>query len=524
MRRVIFFILVMILIVFKGSPLYSAEETRLGETINQRLKSQFFCGYCHVLTYPKVIKKAHESWKRDEKHKNVSCAECHYPPERLDIKIREHERIPTTEKAALKKKTEWEFMKTELEVLSRLITIVNMEESTVRTKPRIDDRSCTTSKCHPTTGKGKEGEYWVKKLKFTEYERPDKTKAIVPFTHKAHYDKEKWVKGHELHCSTCHRRQSEQKHFDVSKESCFLCHFKNLELNEKRSKCSLCHEVPEKPLQKQFIELKIEVKLEEKEKPITHKSLEEAKVPCASCHAELVHGSGDVKEKECLECHERGKALEALKKENKKEIMHKSHVATQAADCFECHTVIQHKKVDFLDVARLNCKACHPDHHTYQKIIMAGEKRKGVSKTPALMFDVKTTCLGCHKEEKVIKGDMVVHGSAKTCAACHTERQEKMVKAWKEKIDEELKYAKGLEKEASEVIAKAEGRVSKEKLEKAKEMLKEGQESMRIVEYGGGVHNQKYSIMLLDIAMNNFEDLIDYLKNDNNLLSKGMIK
>ena len=31
------------------------------------------------------------------------------------------------------------------------------------------------------------------------------------------------------------------------------------------------------------------------------------------------------------------------------------------------------------------------------------------------------------------------------------------------------------------------------------------------VEFGGGVHNQKYSVMLLDNAMNNFEDAIDLL-------------
>jgi hypothetical protein len=42
-------------------------------------------------------------------------------------------------------------------------------------------------------------------------------------------------------------------------------------------------------------------------------------------------------------------------------------------------------------------------------------------------------------------------------------------------------------------------------------MLKEGREYMSLVEYGGGVHNKKYSVMLLDEAMNNFEDAIDLL-------------
>jgi hypothetical protein len=34
---------------------------------------------------------------------------------------------------------------------------------------------------------------------------------------------------------------------------------------------------------------------------------------------------------------------------------------------------------------------------------------------------------------------------------------------------------------------------------------------MNIVEYGGGVHNKKYSVILLDDAMNKFEDAIDLL-------------
>jgi hypothetical protein len=42
-------------------------------------------------------------------------------------------------------------------------------------------------------------------------------------------------------------------------------------------------------------------------------------------------------------------------------------------------------------------------------------------------------------------------------------------------------------------------------------MLEKGREYMQLVEFGGGVHNQKYSIMLLDEAMNNFEDAIDLL-------------
>jgi DNA integrity scanning protein DisA with diadenylate cyclase activity len=89
-----------------------------------------------------------------------------------------------------------------------------------------------------------------------------------------------------------------------------------------------------------------------------------------------------------------------------------------------------------------------------------------------------------------------------------------MVKEWKDKTGEELKVAKEIEKEALDTIESAKERVSKEKSGKATALLEKGQEALRIVEYGGGVHNKKYSIMLLDVAMNHFEDAIDLLSEE----------
>jgi hypothetical protein len=466
------------------------------------VKTQFFCGYCHVLSYPKVVKKAYLSWK-DSKHKDIGCVQCHYPPEQLQYEVPEHKKIPKDEKAA-SEKTAMEFMKTELEVLSRLITVLNMDSSVAQTKPRLDDRSCSTAKCHPQTGKGKEGEYWTKKIEVAEYEKEDKSKAVVTLTHEKHFDKEKWVEGQELHCTSCHQRESEGKHFEVNRDKCFLCHFKNLALNEKRAKCALCHEVPTAPLQKQKKE-----GAGEEEKPITHQSLEEAKVACESCHMHLVKGDGFVKKEHCLGCHDNGDHIE--KDLSNKKLMHEEHVAAQTAHCFNCHEPIQHKEADFLDVARVECAACHPDHHKFQKMLLIGEKRNGVPATPGLMYSVKTNCLTCHKEEKLVKGEKVAHGSGKACAACHTEKHLDMAKEWKDKTAEELKSAKEIEKEALDALKNAEGKASKEALKEAMAMITLGQENMNIVEYGGGVHNKKYSVILLDDAMNKFEDAIDLL-------------
>lgn len=470
------------------------------------LKPQFFCGYCHILTYPNVMKKAHALWKKG-KHKDVPCAQCHYPPDKYGIKIPEHERIPRDERGESKRKTEIEFMKTELEVLSRLVTNLNMEESTVVRKSKIDDRSCTTSKCHPTTGKSEKAAYWTKKLKYGEYEREDKSKGIISFVHEKHYDKEKWIKGDVLHCSSCHYRQTENNHFEVSKDSCILCHLGNNKFNEGLSKCSLCHEIPTKPLQKQK-KKKDETSKEKEEEPITHKKLEDKKVSCASCHAEVIKGTGQVHKSTCLTCHDNEKPI--MKEIGNLAVMHKAHVADQNARCFECHESIQHKRVDdYFKSTVENCTACHENSHFFQRKLLSGDAVKDVETTPGLMHDAKTNCLGCHI--KVVhndRGQQVKRAVAKACVDCHTERHEEMLKEWKDKIKEELGAVEKVEKEAMQAIEQAKGKVPENKYQKAHEMFSQGKQYLNIVRYGNGAHNKKYSIMLIDKAFNRFEDII----------------
>jgi nitrate/TMAO reductase-like tetraheme cytochrome c subunit len=398
-----------------------------------------FCGSCHMM------KRYYNSWASGT-HNKVKCIECHYSPSGGSYSFG-----------------------AKFKGLGQLYTYVSTyTKSTSARKPlSVNDSNCMTKDCHPGAKLDE------KKYVFGE-------KAL--YIHKTHF--ENTIEGQTLHCDSCHQHLSAGKHLEVPK-------------------CSLCHTIPTKPLQRQ------KKKVKPGEKPVTHQSLAEAKVDCQSCHYELVHGNGEIKEEECVNCHD---TPEILANADDMELLHQKHIEDQNARCFDCHRPIRHEQIEFLDPVREACFICHPHHHDYQKQLLLGKERQGIMNVPGLMYDVKTNCIGCHIEKRSIKGEKVLHGSAEACVDCHTEKHYGMLGEWKNKIKEELEYALEIEKDAEQAIMAAADKISMEKLNKAKGMLRKGQKNLRLVEYGGGVHNYKYSIVLLDSAMNNFEDLIDLLK------------
>ncbi len=476
---------------------------------------QFFCGYCHVLTYPGVVQKGYELWKKD-KHNKFGCVECHYPLQKAEMSN------PTT----VKKATETWKGHVPKNPPDRF-SYIPIGGETVKTRPRIPDANCMTARCH---GNPKDT-FKTKKIKFTEK---------VSFTHKPHLDKKNQIEGQKINCTSCHQHETDQKKFEVSKATCHLCHFKHVKFNEDRGKCELCHELPKKPIQTSG------------EKPITHQMLKKAKVTCSSCHIEVIQAAGGgqyeayfkggelrtalvlnagrIKKENCLACHDQTKVL---KKEITDELMHQKHVTVKNARCLDCHQPILHAKADLeqpdlfayassdlhapANQSKLpGCAVCHPQAHRYQRLLSAGLKRPGVSKTPDFMYKARTNCLGCHVEKTFnAKGQMVMKASAKTCVRCHTKDHKKMLKDWKKELIEEIKYSKEVEQEALKAFSKAKPKLSKLKSAEAEKMLQEGRETLNIVRFGNGVHNKKYSIMLIDAAIGRFEDMIDYIEKDN---------
>ena len=434
-----------------------------------------FCGTsCHIMKEPYL------SWQ-NSKHgeEGIACVTCHYAPgEKFTIRAK-------------------------FKGLGQLFTYLSTDEKEVRKRPHVDDRSCLQAGCHT------KDQYAQKVIKYTER---------VSFTHKIH--EEKTIEGQTLHCSTCHRHNpfaqrglAEGKHMEVSQESCFLCHFKNTEFAEGRATCSACHEIPDKPIvQLAKIENSEEISLEG---AINHKTLEEKKVPCVSCHLQIVKGNGVVKQEKCLNCHDNRDSI--MEQWNKKSLVHEEHVSAQTADCFNCHETIQHKNqtkdFDHLDVALADCRECHAEPHLHQRQLLAGIGGHGMEKPyPIKHFDVNVNCTGCHNEASYDeKGRKIKAATAETCVNCHTEKERVLIETWKNDVADFFIEARDIEKEALDALAAAKDQLSEATVQDALTLLKQGQENLRIVEAGGGVHNKKYSVSLIDVAIINFEDVIDML-------------
>ena len=467
-------------------------------------QSSFCGGSCHTMD------EQYAAWKNNKHHASKSkdgsqaeCIECHFLP---------------GEKHGLKAK---------LEGLRHLAAYLYDPKAHLPIRPVIQDGACLQSGCHSVD------KFQDKEIQFTEK---------VRFKHKVHFG-DKALAGQKLTCDTCHFKVTAEKHFEVPKDICFLCHLKlekptleqavmeqvtiggnavqeisfrqrpAIDFDQGASKCEICHTIPTKSLQGQ---LSAE---DSKVKAITHQTIKAAGVACEGCHFEVVKGHGEVNtgnvvSNGCLTCHNRSDEL--LSKAVDGKLMHDTHVATHKADCFDCHSVIEHKnRTDHLDFVREDCTLCHQDQHKYQKILLAGiPVAEGISAAPHLMYKVNTNCMGCHLKKKLNKGHAVRTGAPETCAACHTPEHKKMLIDWRKQIDRDVKGAQELELEAQEALKAAQQRgVAAETLAKAEEMIAAGQKFLEIVLIGNGVHNKKYAINILDEAFVNFEDTIDLLQN-----------
>lgn len=456
--------------------------------------SSEFCGTaCHTMD------EQYAAWKTNPHNaannaqgKQAECVDCHYGGETG--------------------------IRTQLVGLRHLAAYFVDKKAHLPIRAKILDQYCLN--CHP------KDEIQDKEVPFLDK---------IKFKHRAHFEKTIEGQGDHVYCDTCHVKRTKGKHFEVPKGICFTCHFNRKhpegeppldhraeliqikfgvsgnDFKEGRSKCTVCHDLPTKPLQQQL------TGDEPGKTPITHQTLDQNGAACEGCHVGIVRGRGALRREGCfLECH--NESPELVAKIDDLKLMHTEHVQGRRADCKDCHTPIEHGKPEkhYLDVIRNECKACHDENqHKYQRLLIAGTPIiEGDNPAPGLMDKVNTNCLGCHTEEKRPRGHKVMVGTGKSCAACHGPKQGEMLDDWKQAVDKEVSYTVEVETEAVEAIAAAEGKAAAEKLAEAKRLAAEGTKLLDVVRWGNGVHNKKYSISILDEAIGRFEDAMDLLSEE----------
>jgi predicted CXXCH cytochrome family protein len=312
-----------------------------------------FCVSCHIME-PYYV-----SWQ-ESSHHDVACIKCHFPP------------------------GAGEKVRGKMQGLVQLLKYVTATAAP-RLVAEIPDESCL--RCHDTR-------LLAGRVEFHG----------IPFDHGPHLTQDR--RGKKLRCTSCHSQIVQGAHMTVTTSTCFLCHFKDGQLNEGLGTCTRCHSIPEK----QF-DLGGGVMF-------THDLVYERGADCADCHSDLVRGNGAVPPERCTVCHNRQDDLRRIADH---EFLHQMHVTEHKIDCLDCHLEIQHS----LDPHRMenavsDCQSCHPNEHREQIHLLRGEGAKSVAIDRANMSVAGIACKTCHQESATsATGATLLKASTTVCLQCH---------------------------------------------------------------------------------------------------------
>jgi len=247
----------------------------------------FLVGSIVYTERPEFCKSCHlmvpyyDAWKNSP-HKDVNCLECHYEPNL---------------KAHFKGK------------IDGLVQMIDYITGRYSEKPvaNISDNACLKSGCHDLA------ELKKKKIMF---------KDKVKFSHQTHFvDHDELAPGVQLKCTSCHTWKTYDQHMAVDENNCLICHFKSVPVSKITSQCLSCH---------------TEVRQTE-----GHKEYMQNGVHCADCHTNIKTTDAPVLKQMCYFCHADNKKIN---KANDRELMHKSHIPKNSADCMNCHELIEQGK------------------------------------------------------------------------------------------------------------------------------------------------------------------------------------
>lgn len=474
--RRFWWVIVIVTFLFLGSAI------RISEYATSRAT---FCGSCHVM------ESYYDSWEHDIHSKEgVLCVDCHYAPGQK-----------TTIAAKLRG-------------LSQLSRYVAGAFGETRPRGHVSSASCATAACHPS------GSFETDELQLNSHISETNCDSIKPFTHEPHLGELDF--GATLQCATCHEHRAGKEHLATYKQACYLCHFNQKQFNTDRASCLSCHDVPD-----------VIIHETADANPITHQVLIDRGTSCVGCHRDVVHGGGEVFPERCRTCHDQPDMLKILpgsfgecehdtdeetsscttcNEAHEFELqMHKAHVEPQAANCFDCHLEISHKRVEQPLKENLNdCRSCH--HNTHDATLALLEGRSGVAHDaqiikPFLMGSVNAVCDSCHIVESMTELHATVdRADNESCSSCHGS-QYKAYDVAREVASREELEALELAKEARDVLEEAP--LSQSDLEVFTLSLDEADKTLEYVRAAGAMHNPKTASELLNGVMDVYEDTID---------------
>lgn len=316
-----------------------------------------FCNSCHNM------KPYYASWKNST-HKNVPCTDCHYEPGLLET------------------------FEGKFKAMSQVAKYVTGTEGT---KPwaEVSDYSCMRSGCHSKR-------LLSGRIKF----------GRVFFDHRHHLTELR--RGKKLRCTSCHSQVMVGSHMQVTKSTCFQCHFHKSKRTETKEDCNTCHGPPKEVIQVAS-------------QPFRHREYTERGVACNNCHSHITKGTGLVPKHRCQTCHN---AAKHLAKYSDVDFLHTFHVSRHKVGCYNCHSEIRHQLEPLPHKRERSCSPCHSAKHSAQLQVYMGRGARSVPEQPSRMYQTRVGCQGCHAcfpgaTKKDGGADRFCVAKSATCIHCH---------------------------------------------------------------------------------------------------------
>lgn len=403
-----------------------------------------FCGTCHY------VEPFIDEWQHSE-HAEVPCWKCHNRTSFGDA-YRQHSQ--------------------------NLLNGIKYVTGTFDYIPRAEvvDEACQQKGCHPDS----------------ELEKPVEWTRGIQFDHRGHRDGKS--RGIDLRCVSCHSRIVRDKHMTVTRESCYLCHFKDMPKGVAVAGCK-CHGTPER-------------RVDHKGFTVDHEQFTAVGMLCADCHLDVTRGNGDVKEQHCHQCH-----LQRDVAEYDRSAIHGIHAAEHDISCDSCHDPIEHEQVEMVNTLEVSCAGCHERTHSPQLDMYMGVGAKGVDPLSDVMFKAQVGCDGCHRDRR--QGpestlERVSFPTRKACLDCHGEGYDVMLDRWQAL----LQSARRSIADKLEQVALSEENLEPGKADFFRPFLERARYNLTFLDQGHGEHNILYAERILVAIQSDIDEAVKVLDPD----------